>query len=77
MNASNLSALGAGDSLETWLERLEVLHPKKIDLSLERVAGVLENLGLNRPPYHVVAIGGTNGKGSCVAILEAIYASAG
>jgi dihydrofolate synthase/folylpolyglutamate synthase len=64
-------------ALEDWLERLEVLHPKKIDLSLDRVKQVLEALGLERPPYPVLTVGGTNGKGSCVALLESIYGRAG
>jgi dihydrofolate synthase/folylpolyglutamate synthase len=62
-------------ALADWLEYLETLHPKKIDLSLERVISVLDTLELRRPPYRVLTIGGTNGKGSCVAMLEAVYAS--
>jgi dihydrofolate synthase/folylpolyglutamate synthase len=64
-------------ALEAWLERLETLHPKKIDLSLERVITVLDALRLRTPAYRVLTIGGTNGKGSCVATLDALYARAG
>lgn len=60
-----------------WLSWLETLHPKKIDLSLGRVKAVLSAMGLDRPDYCVVTIGGTNGKGSCVAMLESIYVEAG
>ncbi len=63
--------------LEGWLDWLETLHPKKIDLGLERIGRVLTALGLQRPPYRIITIGGTNGKGSCVAILESIYLQAG
>ena len=63
--------------LDGWLRRLEVLHPKKIDLSLDRVEAVLTALGIRPPPYHVVSVAGTNGKGSCVALLERIYDRAG
>jgi dihydrofolate synthase/folylpolyglutamate synthase len=55
----------------------ETLHPKKIDLSLERVTAVLERLELRPPPFKVITVGGTNGKGSCVAMLESIYWHAG
>lgn len=64
-------------TLEEWLSWLENLHPRKIDLSLGRVKTVLSAMGLDRPPYRVITIGGTNGKGSCVAILESIYVEAG
>ncbi len=68
---------GRFSSLEDWLDWLETLHPKKIDLSLGRVKTVLSALRLERPPYRVITIAGTNGKGSCVAILESIYLEAG
>ncbi len=64
-------------TLEDWLDWLETLHPKKIDLSLGRIKEVLSAMDLARPPYRVITIGGTNGKGSCVAMLESIYLEAG
>lgn len=64
-------------SLDEWLSWLETLHPKKIDLSLNRIATVVEALEIESPPYRVVTVAGTNGKGSCVAYLENIYAEAG
>lgn len=60
------------------LERLKTLHPKKIDLSLERIARVLDALGRPQdrlPP--VIHVAGTNGKGSTVAFLRAIAEAAG
>ena len=66
-----------GPELERWLQRLEILHPKKIDLSLDRVEAVLSALGIRSPAYHVLSVAGTNGKGSCVALLECIYERAG
>ena len=63
--------------LEAWLERLETLHPKKIDLGLERVGRVLDRLSLRAPSYRAITIGGTNGKGSCVALLESLYLAGG
>lgn len=64
-------------TLDGWLAWLETQHPKKIDFGLDRVRSVLASLDLNPPPYRVIAIGGTNGKGSCVALLESIYLAAG
>ena len=64
-------------TLDDWLRRLETLHPKKIDLGLERVRTVVSALSLEPLPYRVITIGGTNGKGSCVAMLESIYREAG
>ncbi len=65
------------ESLDGWLKWLATLHPKQIDMSLGRVKGVLAALGIADPPYQVVTVAGTNGKGSCVALLEAIYRAAG
>ena len=60
------------------LERLKGLHPKKIDLSLGRIARVLDALG--RPQDRlapVIHVAGTNGKGSTVAFARAIAEAAG
>jgi len=65
------------DTLAGWLEWQDGLHPDKIDLGLERVARVAGRMGLLHPDYTVVSVAGTNGKGSSVAMLEAIYRSAG
>ncbi len=64
-------------TLADWLSWLETLHPKKIDMSLDRIRQVLDSLSLRPPPFRVITVGGTNGKGSCVAILESVYRSAG
>ena len=60
------------------LERLTALHPKKIDLSLDRIEILLERLGRPQdrlPP--TIHVAGTNGKGSTVAFLRAILEAAG
>jgi dihydrofolate synthase/folylpolyglutamate synthase len=48
-----------------------------IDFSLERIRVVLERLGLARPRVPVLTVGGTNGKGSVTALLEAVLGAAG
>ena len=60
------------------LERLTALHPKVIDLTLDRVERLLAALGhpeRRLPP--VVHVAGTNGKGSAVAMLRAGLEAAG
>ncbi len=75
--------------LQDWLSWLEQLHPKAIDLGLQRVYSVASSLNLLKPASSVshefsgafnstnvdvcptvVTIAGTNGKGSCVSVLE-------
>ena len=63
-------------TLAEWLAHCEQLHPKTIELTLERIATVRQRLGLAfTAPTIVVA--GTNGKGSTCAMLEAIALAAG
>ena len=60
------------------LDRLSALHPKKIDLSLDRVGDLLDRLGRPQdrlPP--VIHVAGTNGKGSTIAFMRAILEAAG
>jgi len=64
-------------SLEEWLALQEAAHPKSIDLGLTRVAAVARRLGIDRPAAPVITVGGTNGKGSTVAHLEALCLAAG
>ncbi|MGA9162956.1 MAG: bifunctional tetrahydrofolate synthase/dihydrofolate synthase, partial [Thiobacillus sp.] len=63
-------------SLADWLARLEQLHPNVIDLGLERVCRVRDAMGL-APTFPLIIVGGTNGKGSTCAYLEAILGAAG
>ena len=64
--------------LDSELEALAALHPRRIDLSLERIARLLDCLGRPQerlPP--VIHVAGTNGKGSTVAFLRAALEAAG
>ncbi len=63
--------------LDDWLAWQETAHPKKIDLSLDRVREVLHRLGPPLAGVPVITVAGTNGKGSTVAFIEAIYRAAG
>lgn len=60
------------------LARLAQLHPKLIDLSLDRVIRLMRALGDPQdklPP--VIHVAGTNGKGSTIAFMRAILEAAG
>ena len=63
-------------SLEEWLSYLESLHPKNIELGLDRTNEVKQRLGLD-PSFTIITVAGTNGKGSTCAMLEAILRAAG
>jgi len=63
-------------SLDDWLERIERLHHRTIDLSLDRVRLVAQRLGVGFD-CPVIIVGGTNGKGSTCAMLESILRAAG
>ncbi|MBC5767340.1 bifunctional tetrahydrofolate synthase/dihydrofolate synthase [Ramlibacter albus] len=66
----------AMDSLQDWLAHCERLHPKTIELGLDRVRAVAGRMGL-RFDCPVITVAGTNGKGSTCAMLEAIALQAG
>jgi len=73
-----MSATASPKSSDAVLERLMSLHPKVIDLSLERVERLLARLGhpeRDLPP--VVHVAGTNGKGSVIAYMRAALEEAG
>ena len=71
------SVMAQSQSLSDWLSYLEQLHPSVIDLGLHRVGVVADRLALRHLPCRVVTVGGTNGKGTTCALLEAIYRTAG
>src|SRR5690554_6797101 len=67
----------ARDGLDAWLDFLEALHPVTIELGLERVRAVYQRMQLDFTGQQLVIIGGTNGKGSSVAMLSGILRAAG
>lgn len=64
-------------SLEQWLQRLETIHPTEMELGLERVSRVAHTLALLPVSQPVITVAGTNGKGSTVAVLEALLHECG
>jgi dihydrofolate synthase/folylpolyglutamate synthase len=63
-------------TLPAWLARLEQLHSSTIELGLDRVRRVKDALALS-PTFPILTVGGTNGKGSTCAYLEAMLTAAG
>ena len=63
--------------LEDWLEWQQAAHPSAIELGLERVTRVLARTGWSGARQPVITVGGTNGKGSCVALLESLLRAGG
>jgi dihydrofolate synthase/folylpolyglutamate synthase len=64
-------------SLASWLAQQERSHPNAIDLGLSRVREVARRMDLLRPKHPVITVGGTNGKGSTVAFLDAVLRATG
>ena len=65
------------ETLRGWLSWQEKSHPLTIDLGLERVQKVYKALQHASAKPVTVIVAGTNGKGSCIAYLEAIYRDQG
>ncbi|WP_295937940.1 bifunctional tetrahydrofolate synthase/dihydrofolate synthase [uncultured Xanthomonas sp.] len=65
------------NTLPEWLAYIERQHPQDIAMGLERVRSVAARMHLTKPAKHVITVGGTNGKGSTVAFVEAIARAAG
>lgn len=64
------------NEISSWLTWLETLHPRAIDLGLNRVQSVAERLDIDASHSKIVTIAGTNGKGSCVATLASLARAA-
>jgi dihydrofolate synthase/folylpolyglutamate synthase len=69
--------MSASSSLAGWLERIEQCHPEEIELGLERVATVANRMGLLPVQGTAITVAGTNGKGSTLAVLDALLVGAG
>ena len=72
----NSPAMNPTRSLADWLAHCAAMHPKTMDLSLERTVQVARTLGIQFE-VPVIIVAGTNGKGSTCAMLESITRHAG
>jgi dihydrofolate synthase / folylpolyglutamate synthase len=70
------AAAALPSTLDDWLARIERGHPRSIEMGLERIARVRDAMALHAR-FPVVAVGGTNGKGSVCAMLESMLSEAG
>ena len=64
-------------TLWEWLNYIHSIHPSQIELGLDRVKKVARRLGVLTFDVPIIIVGGTNGKGSTVHALEAIYNASG
>jgi len=68
------------DTLDAWLAYVEGLHHRPVDMGLDRVRAVAARLGMQGDALggaRRIVVGGTNGKGSTCAMLDAILRAAG
>ena len=66
------------DTLAGWLAWQETVHPVEMDLGLNRTRLVHEALGRGPvPPFPIVTVAGTNGKGSTVAFAQSLLTASG
>jgi len=63
--------------LQKILDRLQKLHPKEIDLSLDRILNLCKKLGNPQNKIKSISIVGTNGKYSTIQAMYAILKDAG
>src|ERR1700756_358957 len=64
-------------TLDEWLAYQERVNLRSIELGLDRVRAVWQAMGAPAPARRVITVGGTNGKGSTVALLESMLTAAG
>ena len=69
--------LKSNAQLEAWIRHIQLLHYRTMDLTLDRVATVIDRITSGSIGFKVVSIAGTNGKGSLATMLESIFRHAG
>ena len=77
IHASHSLTLLTPHTLSDWLRWIEAVHPRSIELGLDRVHAVLDAMRLRQPPFRVITVGGTNGKGSTVAMCDTVLRAGG
>ncbi len=63
--------------LDAWLAYIQHIHCRPIEMGRERISRVAALMGATRPAHQHVLVAGTNGKGSCCAILESVHRAQG
>ncbi len=69
--------LNAESPIDQWLAAIEACHPAEIDLGLDRMREVAQRLPIDIEKSLKVVVGGTNGKGTSIRLLESILIQAG
>ncbi len=64
-------------SITEWLAFIEAMHPEVIELGLDRIRRVAARLDLLDLPGQIITVAGTNGKGSTIALLNALAQGSG
>jgi dihydrofolate synthase/folylpolyglutamate synthase len=64
-------------SVAQWVDYIQTLHHREIELSLQRVRDVFLRMFADGLPFKVISLSGTNGKGSTAELLASIYHQAG
>lgn len=64
------------DNIESWLTWMYTNHTKAIRLGLEKLLPIASSLNISKFSCPVIVVGGTNGKGSCVKVIESILLNA-
>lgn len=72
-----MSADAYPTSLDGWLRYIEACHPSEIELGLTRLAQVAQRLPIDLSRSLRIVVGGTNGKGSTLAMLDAVLRAQG
>jgi len=63
------------NSLEYWLDYIQAVGPKEIDLGLQRIKPIYEQLIKSKIASKVIVVGGTNGKGTTTEFLGQLLVS--
>lgn len=75
--SNNLNSAPTSHDIDAWLAYLESLHPKNIEMGLERMNAVYQQMALPKLAKTVITVAGTNGKGSTCAYIEHCLREAG
>ena len=62
--------------LQKIINRLQKLHPREIDLSLDRIKSLCKKLGNPQDEIKCIQVCGTNGKGSTISFLRSVLKEA-